>query len=178
MRYIRLPAWSVPLILAIATGLGANAAVVPDSPGRRQLEPGRAVARDSAWILSYLALSPRVGTRISTSYFVALAEGENAWAATYLTRQQAALDRAGRRLPASDVAAGRTVDAVTALLEHERALLARSRGRSLDPFHLAATDQRAVALRRDAESALGRLSATGPAGSGGLDRGSASRKRS
>lgn len=163
MRYVRLPSWGVPLILVVAIGLGANAAVVPESPGRWQVAPDRAVARDSARVLSYLDLSPRVGTRISTSYFVALAEGENAWAATYLARQHAALDRAAGRLPSSDLTARRAVVAVDALLDHEKAVLAASRGHPLDPFRLAASDDRAMQLRREAEWALGKLESTDPA---------------
>jgi hypothetical protein len=147
---VRWPAWGLPLVVLLFVGLGTNAAVVPESPGRWQADPARAVAAESEWATHYLVLAPRVGDRISTGWFVALVEGENQWATVYLLRQRAAVDRAAARLPAGDIAARAEARAVDRLLDHDLGLLAAAMGRPLDPLHLAAGDPIGAALLRQA----------------------------
>jgi len=156
----QLPAWGVPLVLVLLIGLGLNAAVVPESLGRWQASSRRAVAIESAWILHYLVVSPRVGDRISTSLFVALAEGDNTWVATYLARQRAALDRAARRLRRTDVDTRRAALATDAMLDHDLAVRAAARDQPLDPFQIATTDHTATALRSRVERLLTKLDQT------------------
>lgn len=151
------PRWGIPLVLGVIVGLRLNAATVPASPGQWEASPRHAVAAESAWILRYLSLRPRVGDRISTGFFVALAEGENAWAQAYLDRQHEALNRAAERIPSDDLATRRLVASVQALLAHDRSMVVAAGDQAVDPFAQVTLDQGAGVLRARTRTRLGAI---------------------
>ncbi len=112
--------YALLIVLSLALGLGLNAGTIPESPGRWQPDGAKAAILESNWAYDYLTVQPRDGDHISSNLYVALAEGENAWAAAYLERQRDALARAsGRATPASAV----QVQSVVHLLECYELLL-------------------------------------------------------
>jgi hypothetical protein len=140
------PGWLLPLAIALVIGIGANAAPIPESPGRWEADPRKAIVKESDWILGYAVLQPQVGDRIPNVFFVALAENEQSWAEMYLDRQAAAIRRAASSLPAHDLTARSVATADLAVLEHDRAIVSHAGGDGIDPFALRQTDTQGMWL--------------------------------
>ena len=150
----KLPAsWITALGLAVLLGVGSHAAPIVPSVDRWDADAARAVRTDSAWILSYLVNEPRTGDRIADSLYLALAEGEDAWAAAFLERQHAALQQAVARLGEQDAPECEVAAVTLRALEHYQALIAAGQP-DQDAFQRLVADQIGPQLRERALDAL------------------------
>lgn len=145
----RIPrSWWCALLLAVVVGLGTSANPVLPSPGRWEADPYQAYQIDGAWILDYLVTYPRTGDRISTSLYLALAESEDTWAAAYLDRQMAALERSAARFDRQRESS-QDPYAVDVVLQHYRRLITAGQA-GANIFTLLLQDEIGPQLRQQA----------------------------
>ncbi len=145
--------WWAALGLAVLLGVGSHAAPVVPSAGRWQPDAAAAVHAESRAALNYLVTQPRTGDRIANSLYLALLEGEDAWAAAFLERQHAALRRATARFSTNDAEAYHAAALTLQTLEHYQALVAAGQV-SHDAFQRLLADQTGPQLRQHALYAL------------------------
>jgi len=145
--------WWAALALAVLLGIGSQSVLIAPSPGRWQGNAVQAVHAESASVLKYLVAQPRTGDRIADSLYLALLEGEDAWAAAYLERQHTALARAAARLSTEHIEAHDIATLTLQTLHHYQALIAAGQAHH-DAFQRLVTDQTGPQLRERALYAL------------------------
>ena len=153
----KLPAsWLAALGLTLLLGVGSHAAHSAPSVARWDADAARAVRTESAHALAYLTTQPRTGDRIADSVYLALAEGENVWAAAFLDRHQHALQHAMARLGEQDAPEREVAVLTIQTLQHYQALIALGHAER-DAFQRLVADRIGPQLRRDAAHALDAL---------------------
>jgi hypothetical protein len=147
--------WWAALALAVLLGIGATSGHTAPSPGRWKGDAVEAVHDESASVLHYVVTKPRTGDKIADSLYLALLEGEDAWAAAYLQRRYAALAHAAARLPIEHKEAHNTAALTLQTIEHYQALIAAAQA-DHDAFQRLIADQVGPQLRQHAVDALDR----------------------
>jgi len=150
----KVPAsWITALLVALLLGVGSYAAHGVPGVDPWDADAARAVRAESAHALAYLATQPRTGDRIADSLYLALAEGEDAWATAFLDRQHRALARAAARLPTEHTQVHNVATLTLQTLEHYESLIAAGQ-QDHTSFQRLTTDQVGPRLRQHAVDAL------------------------
>jgi len=153
----KMPAsWITVLLLALLLGVGSHAAHGVPSVAQWNADAARAVRTESAQALAYLTTQPRTGDRIADSLYLALLEGEDAWAASFLDRQQHALQHVVARFGEQDAPEREVATLTLQTLQHYQALIAAGQ-HDRTTFQRLIPDQVGPQLRERALNALHRM---------------------
>jgi hypothetical protein len=153
MKHTLPASWITALAVALLLGIGSYAAPVVPSVAAWDADAARAVRANSALALAYLTTQPQSGHRIADSLYLALLEGEDAWAAVFLERQQHALQHAVARVGEQDAPERAAAALTLQTLQHYQALIAAGQ-HDQDAFQRLVADPVGPQLREQALRAL------------------------